>query len=164
MDTNWWNLNTSISWHATQKLTFWISVCFYRLKRGLGQGNVFTGFCLSIGERVYVQRGLPRGSASRRGGRSASGVGGVGWADSSPELEKRAVHILLEYFLFVTCEQLLSPLIKFRHPMVFFQHKLQCLRDTWFFMYSDRKYHSTFIFRKIYLDKCSSLLFMIENS
>ena len=58
-------------------------------KRSLGQGNVFTRMSHS------VQRGLPPGGSASGGGVLPPG----GWADPPPELEKRVVRILLEYFL-----------------------------------------------------------------
>ena len=58
-------------------------------KRSLGQDNVFTRVCHSV----------HRGESASGGCTSGGSVYRQGWADVSPEAEKRAVRIQLECFL-----------------------------------------------------------------
>ena len=94
--------------------TTYLSYTYYRLQTTFGIRQCFHR-CLSVygGEgslfiRGFASGGLPRGSASGEGSASRGsglhpvggglhpGRGGLG---KTPELEKRVVHILLEYFL-----------------------------------------------------------------
>ena len=101
--------------HVSQVVKETLLKLFTARKRNLGQGNVFTGVCLSMGDWLpsmhhisYGPGGLHPGGLGRLPG-SAYGVRGVGegsWADL-PEIHrilwdtanKPAVRILLECFL-----------------------------------------------------------------
>ena len=73
---------------------------YYRMQ-SLGQGNVFTGVCLSKGGGGLSAGGLLRGSA-RWGSLHLTGLyRGAGLGRPPMKLGKRAVRLLLECFLVV---------------------------------------------------------------
>ena len=83
----WWlDHRNTYSWqaggiHPTGMLYYWLHVITAR-KRSLGQGNMFTGMCLSTGEGGCLVRGV-----WSQGGASSGGVpapGGAWWRANPP--------------------------------------------------------------------------------
>ena len=77
---------------------------FYRPRRSLGQGNVFTNVCSSVHEGGGLHQRVK--SASRAGGSASGG----GWADPPPRIlrdtaNKRAVRVLLERILVLVMQK-----------------------------------------------------------
>ena len=109
-------LSKNASWQSLANWLLLHHAMFTARKRSLGQGNVFTTVC-SQG-RGSASKGICLRRPASGGGGSASGEFCIQergvcithqwhWADLPPppprELEKWAVHIILEYFLVFFC-------------------------------------------------------------